>query len=122
MEQRLDKEPLAVFDEEAIELLVGSGAEKKARFLRLFLERSSVLIEQISAARTSGDLAVMKGAAHQLKSSSASIGAFALSDLLARIEALASSGGGDLPETLEELAPVYRKTCDAIQAALPRPD
>lgn len=121
MAQQSNESNNPVFDEGAIGRLVGDTAEKKARFLRLFLDRSETLVDQIREGAQSGDLDALGGAAHQLKSTSASIGGMSLSALAAAIEAYARDGDGDgmeMTDALAELPNVYQATCHAIQATL----
>lgn len=65
------------------------------RVLRAFETSVARLLPQLEAARTSGDRAGIRHVAHTLKSSSASIGALALSQHCATVEALIRENSSD---------------------------
>jgi HPt (histidine-containing phosphotransfer) domain-containing protein len=65
------------------------------RVLRAFETSVARLLPQLEAARSSGDRAGIRHVAHTLKSSSASIGALALSQHCATVEALIRENSSD---------------------------
>ena len=74
------------------------------RVLQAFQTSAARLRPQADAARTSGDLATLKLVAHTLKSSSASIGAAALSQLCAEVEtAIRTEATGGLDARLDAM-------------------
>ncbi len=68
------------------ELDPGGGSGLVTRVLRTFLASMARLMEQFTQARAAGDLQAQRHVAHTLKSSSASVGALALSGLCAEVE------------------------------------
>jgi HPt (histidine-containing phosphotransfer) domain-containing protein len=67
------------------------------RVLTTYAQSLERLLDQLQAARGAGDEAAIRHAAHTLKSSSASVGALALSSMCAQVEAVLREGraGGD---------------------------
>jgi HPt (histidine-containing phosphotransfer) domain-containing protein len=82
--------PAPVLDPQALERLAEldpSGQAKLVeRVLQAFQSSAARLRPQADAARAAGDRGALRLVVHTLKSSSASIGAMALSELCARIE------------------------------------
>ena len=87
------------------------------RVLRAFQSSAARLMPQLEAARLSGDRATVRLVAHTLKSSSASIGALALSQVCAQIEALIRAESAD---ELDPLLQTLRSTLDAALGAIQR--
>jgi HPt (histidine-containing phosphotransfer) domain-containing protein len=80
----------SVLDPETIASLKELGGEDDpglfADLVDIFLSETPKLMAQMRAALASGDLAALERAAHSLKSSSANLGACALSGLLRDLE------------------------------------
>jgi HPt (histidine-containing phosphotransfer) domain-containing protein len=81
-----------------------------ARLIALFLRETPARLADIRAALESGDPPALERAAHALKGSAGTLGAYALRDLCAQLEDLADSG------TVEGAAGV----ADALAAAFER--
>lgn len=75
-----------VLDHVMLDELHQIAGEETARIIALFLEDAPRLIAQLEKASTVADLETMREAAHTLKSSSANVGAMALSAAAKRIE------------------------------------
>ncbi|TXC65610.1 Hpt domain-containing protein [Piscinibacter aquaticus] len=85
------------------------------RVLRAFESSALRLLPQLEAARASGDRAGVRHVAHTLKSSSASIGALALSQHCAKVEGLIRENSSeDLQAPLSALV----AELDAVRAAI----
>jgi HPt (histidine-containing phosphotransfer) domain-containing protein len=89
--QVLDAQALA----RLAELDPGGKAGLVKRVLATYAQSLARLLPQLQAARASADLPALRHAAHTLKSSSASVGALALSALCAEVEARLRDGQGD---------------------------
>lgn len=77
--------------------------ELREHLLSSYLTDAPVLVASMSAAAALGDRPGVAGAAHQLRSSSALLGASRLAQLLAVVEQEAKAGDGDLPALIEQL-------------------
>lgn len=75
-----------VLDRSALDELREIAGDETARIVSLFLEDAPRLITRLEAGAIGPDLAVMRDAAHTLKSSSANVGAMALSAAAKRVE------------------------------------
>ncbi len=75
-----------VLDRSALDELREIAGDETARIVTLFLEDAPRLISRLEAGAVGPDLAVMRDAAHTLKSSSANVGAMALSAAAKRVE------------------------------------
>jgi HPt (histidine-containing phosphotransfer) domain-containing protein len=110
--QTRDTKGAAVIDPKIIQGLRDLGGEDEpgllAELIKIFLEDAPQRMKDISEGLASGDLGRVERGAHTLKSSSANIGALALSDLCRRIVEKARA---KRPETLPEL-------CDASVRSL----
>lgn len=82
--------PAAVLDERALQALAeldpGGQSGLVPRVLRTFLSSMARLLDELHAHQAARDLPGQRHVAHTLKSSSASIGALALSRLCAEVE------------------------------------
>lgn len=76
----------SVLDESILDELAEFAGDEMHRIVRLFLEDAPSLLRTLEQAAAGPDLARMQEAAHTLKSSSANIGAMALSATAKRIE------------------------------------
>ena len=78
--------PVPVLDESVLNELAEFAGAEMHRIVRLFLEDTPALLRTLEQAAAEPDLARMQEAAHTLKSSSANVGAMALSATAKRIE------------------------------------
>jgi HPt (histidine-containing phosphotransfer) domain-containing protein len=92
---------LPVLDANVLDELRAIAGDETLRIVRLFMEDAPRLIARIEQAATANDLEAMGEAAHTLKSSSANLGALALS--AKRIEQAARSGTLDRPGAVAAL-------------------
>lgn len=89
------------------------------RVLHAFESSVARLLPQLEAARTDGDRAGMRHVAHTLKSSSASIGALALSKHCATVETMIRENSAeDLEAPLDALAAELDAVCRTIRSML----
>lgn len=95
---------LPVLDTAVLDELHEVAGAETARIIALFLEDAPVLIGQLEAAATTGDIEKLRDVAHTLKSSSANVGAIALSNAARRIELAARTGTLDRPGVMVALA------------------
>lgn len=94
---------LPVLDANVLDELRAIAGDETLRIVRLFMEDAPRLIARIEQAATANDLEAMGEAAHTLKSSSANLGALALSAAAKRIEQAARSGTLDRPGAVAAL-------------------
>ena len=75
-------------------MLPGTGIESELarKIVRLFIEQTTNLLATITSASAAGDAQSVRGAAHMLKSSAASVGAAAVSVAAVELEAVAREG------------------------------
>jgi HPt (histidine-containing phosphotransfer) domain-containing protein len=92
------------------EFQVPGEEDTVARLIALFLRETPARVADSRAALESGDAPSLERAAHALKGSAGTLGAYALRDLCAQLEDLADSG------TVEGAAEVV----DALAAAFER--
>jgi HPt (histidine-containing phosphotransfer) domain-containing protein len=113
-----------MIDEQALQRLRELDPKGESRLLERVLEAfdNSVnrLVPQLQEAAACGDTAAVRHVAHTLKSSSASVGAKALSEMCARIEAAIREGRdlGDLGERTNELCSELHRSQRALHAML----
>jgi HPt (histidine-containing phosphotransfer) domain-containing protein len=112
-----------VLDAEAMqrlhELDPGDRAGIVARVLCTFEASLQRLMTQFDAARPVQDLAVLRHVAHTLRSSSASVGALALSRCCLEVEThIREQRGGDLGPALDALAAEAARAGAAVRAML----
>ncbi len=109
--------PPAAGRERAIELLGGDHA-LLARMELIYLRDTGADLQALAAAVAAGDLDSARRLAHQLKGTSATIGADHASRLARETEAAAKAGeGGLLAARAAELAGVVRRVLDGIVEA-----
>ncbi|MBA4176792.1 MAG: hypothetical protein C0505_09555 [Leptothrix sp. (in: Bacteria)] len=90
-----------------------------ARVLRAFETSLERMLGQLESARASADEAAVSGIAHTLKSSSASVGALALSRVCAEVEGrLRSGGAGSVAGDIEQLQVAATAALTAVKAML----
>ena len=114
--------PPGVLDDEALMQLAaldpGGTRGLLARVLDTYRVSLGSLLDQLRVARTGSDLQTQRHVAHTLKSSSASVGALALSTLCAEAERRLRDGAAhDMDSLLEALASEGRR----LQLALGAP-
>ncbi|HSH68912.1 MAG TPA: Hpt domain-containing protein, partial [Deferrisomatales bacterium] len=101
----------------ALEAQGAAGVVEKV--IRFYLEDSVALVEGIAGAAVAGDPVVLRHAAHQLKSSSANLGALHLAALCEELETLGreqtTNGGVELSAQLEG---EYSRVVKALEARL----
>ena len=89
------------------------------RVLRAFQSSAARLMPQLETARLANDRATVRLVAHTLKSSSASIGALALSQVCAQVEALIRADSADgLDPLLHQLRQALAAALNAIERLL----
>jgi len=108
-----------VLDIEMLDELRQIAGDDAAAIVSLFLEDAPRLVRQLEQASIAPDLDAMGEAAHALKSSSANIGALALSAVARRIENGARSGALERPAvTTALLIAEFARARSALQAWL----
>ena len=109
-------EPLTIkLDEQMLENL--RDIDALVELLELYLDEAPTLMDGIAVAITHGDALDLKDNAHSLKSTSAAIGAMALSSLSKELEDIGKSGDlSDVELIAEQLKRTYDATVIAIQA------
>ena len=91
------------------------------RVLKAFETSVTRLVPQLLQARTAADSGAIRHVAHTLKSSSASIGALALSQMCADIEASARAGTFDLAGPgIDDMCREIEFVLQALKQLLPR--
>ncbi len=117
--------PLTVFDPAALESCLnpgpGNGPQLVRKVIRLFVHQSVGLLAEIERASAAGDTRAMFRAAHTLKSSSAMVGAAAISSLARELEALAHAGEAEsIAGHPARLRREYKRFCNepAVEAIL----
>jgi histidine phosphotransfer protein HptB len=114
---------VAQLDEQALARLRELDPEGRhgvvLRVMRAFETSLLRLMAQLAEARDRGDVAAVGMVAHTLKSSSASVGALALSACCAEIERAVRAGETvDLPAQVENLLAEGEKAVGAVRAML----
>lgn len=106
---------------EGIRMLEGRGGQGLVeKVVALYLSDSRKQVERMRASAETGDPGSMKRAAHTLKSSSANVGAMAVSVICQEIEAETAEGRPPAAGSpmLEKLENEYRSACRELQAIL----
>ncbi|MEQ1715206.1 MAG: response regulator [Hyphomicrobium sp.] len=111
----VEPESRSVIDTGAIAALRKGRPDLFDRLIRTYLEYAPVALGNLAAARAAGDLKQMGTLGHSLKSSSANLGAMALSQLCRDLEQAASKG--DLDEACR-LAGAVAAAFPEVRAAL----
>lgn len=95
----------------------GGDAEFLNELLDTFLGEATQLLTEAQQALARGEAAALRRAAHSLKSSSASFGALAFSELCATLEGLAKNGQlAEAAELLTQAQAEYAQTQIALEA------
>jgi CheY-like chemotaxis protein len=103
-----------------IRQLQGVGGDKMVRrVVGLYLESSSMLVEDLRGGLSQGDAEAVRQGAHALKSSSQNVGACALATLSQKLEEMGRSGElVDTEKYMGELDKLYPQTVLALKAAI----
>jgi HPt (histidine-containing phosphotransfer) domain-containing protein len=96
--------------------ITGDDLEFVDELIDTYLADGSLQLEAMGAAASSGDAAALVRPAHSLKSSSANVGAMALTDICRELEAAARTG--DVPDARERVAACDQAFADARAALL----
>ena len=113
--------PLAAIDSEVLAQYreLDPSGNLLHRLVRVYLDSSGELMEQIEAACSAGDAGALHRSAHPLKSSSANVGALALSALLGQLESKGRQASlDDAALLVERVRGEYRRVVGEIQALL----
>jgi signal transduction histidine kinase/HPt (histidine-containing phosphotransfer) domain-containing protein/ActR/RegA family two-component response regulator len=94
--------PLAVWDNTALQQVVGDNPAMHQRLLAKFMVNGHAQVADIGSAAQVPDMGRVADVAHTLKSAARTVGAMALGDLCARIET--SARAGDVPASLALVA------------------
>jgi len=97
----------SVIDLAILGRMVGDDPVRVHKFALKFLETARKTLDEMDAAHTSGDLAVLAGLGHKLKSSARTVGATGFADLCQALESAGKSN--DLPQAgllLRQLPPL----------------
>jgi CheY-like chemotaxis protein len=98
------------------ELRLALGAEVE-QLINLFLDDTPMLIARLEAAALAPDLPMLREVAHSLKSSSANLGAMALSTAAKRVELGARMGTLDRPAVaVAMVSSEFARACAALRA------
>ena len=98
--------------------IMGGKTDRYAKLLRKFATRQAGTVDEIRSALDAGDRATAAREAHSLKGSASSLGANALAERAAEIEAAIKSGQ-DVNTELEALSKSLRVVISAIETATP---
>jgi len=107
-----------VFDETALTQLFGAGeAPALSSYYALFIEQALPLLEIFHPEREQQSLQVLEKLAHKLKSSSSSVGAHALGEILGMVETACLAGDqAALARLVPQTYTVAARTLDAMAA------
>ena len=119
----MNSESRAVIDrsilQELRELQGEGDPDIVSELVELFLESAPESIEMIRESLSKGDPDLLAKAAHNLKSSSAALGAFGLSQISREMEMRGRSGDlSDASDMLNRLKAEYRQVEDALKAEI----
>jgi HPt (histidine-containing phosphotransfer) domain-containing protein len=104
----IDRSILAALQEDV------GGAAALSRIIRLFLEQLDPQAVEIRTGVQASDHAAAARVAHRMKSSSATLGASALAEVLAEIETAANDGDS---AALEKLGPALARAVASVRSA-----
>ena len=100
---------------------VGGDWDFVSELAEEFFANSPNLIHEINSGLETADANVVRRAAHSLKSTSASFGAMALSDMCKQVEAAARDGNLDgLTEIVAQIENEYKQSTELIKAEIAR--
>ena len=101
---------------ESIQMIKSSDGGLLNKLIALYLEESPMLISQIAEGIKNSDVGQVLASAHSLKSTSATLGAMALSDLARQIETMArQSEIGGAGSVLEMIREEHRKVVSDLE-------
>ncbi|MFN0150153.1 MAG: response regulator [bacterium] len=89
-----------------------------ARVIRLYLTESTAQVAALKAAAADHDWNTASGVAHSLRSTTASVGAIALSHEFARIESAARRRSDDIHEALPAVCLAHERVCEELARVL----
>jgi HPt (histidine-containing phosphotransfer) domain-containing protein len=104
-----------VVDVTVLEALVGDDPAVVLDFLRDFQRSAGAIAQALRAACAAADMSRISTQAHKLKSSACTVGALALGDLCAQIEAAGKAGS---EAALRTLVPAFDREFDAVDRFL----
>jgi signal transduction histidine kinase/CheY-like chemotaxis protein len=112
-----DQDSGAVIDFEVIdELRLALGSEVE-QLINMFLDDTPMLIARLEAAALAPDMDMLREVAHSLKSSSANLGAMALSGAAKRVEVGVRTGTLDRPAVaVAMVSSEFTRACEALRA------
>jgi CheY-like chemotaxis protein len=112
-----DQDSSAVIDSEVIdELRLALGSEVE-QLINMFLDDTPMLIARLEAAALAPDMDMLREVAHSLKSSSANLGAMALSGAAKRVEVGVRTGTLDRPAVaVAMVSSEFTRACEALRA------
>jgi signal transduction histidine kinase/CheY-like chemotaxis protein len=112
-----DQDGGAVIDSDVIdELRLALGSEVE-QLINMFLDDTPMLIARLEAAALAPDMDMLREVAHSLKSSSANLGAMALSVAAKRVELGVRSGTLDRPAVaVAMVSSEFARACEALRA------
>ena len=112
-----DQDSDAVIDADVLdELRLALGSEVE-QLINLFLEDTPMLIARLEAAALAPDLPMLREVAHSLKSSSANLGAMALSSAAKRVELGVRTGTLDRPAVaVAMVSSEFTRASEALRA------
>ena len=114
-----------IFDQAAALARVNGDSQTLERFLRLFRERNSTLVEQIAAALEQQDLLTAQRLAHSLKGGAGTVGMIELQDAAKQLEATltAAPPGTDNPGSKDfaALQAAWTRTLETLAGLLDTP-
>jgi HPt (histidine-containing phosphotransfer) domain-containing protein len=127
IEEALDQTGIgaAVLDEAVLDALGQLQGHYDAKFVNrmitMFMETALVLLTRLKAGVANGDIAELHHASHELKSCSATIGAYSLAARCERLELMAGKGvAPDPASSVEEIGIEYRRAEAYLIARLAR--
>ena len=109
----------AAIDPEVIDELRAALGNEVERLINVFLDDTPMLIARLEAAALAPDLEMLREVAHSLKSSSANLGAMALSGAAKRVELGARMGTLDRPAVaVAMVSSEFARACEALRALI----
>ena len=116
-----EREITSLLDKEQLQMLIDAGGSESYdlfnEILELYIEESSIKIEEIKTYRDSGDFEMMGRAAHALSGSSANIGGLRVWKISKEMENLCKGDNGHQAAVhIAELESVYLRTVEALKA------
>ena len=110
-----DGDARTVVDVTVLESLIGDDPAVVLDFLQDFQRSAGVIAQALRLACAAADMTRISAQAHKLKSSACTVGALALGELCAQIEAAGKAGSAD---ALRTLVPAFEREFDAVDGFL----